>query len=87
MKVVIDSLAYGGNGIATLDDGRTAFVSGSCPGDVVEIDILSDHGRYVKAVVKSVIQPSNHNRDVIFIVKEFLRKNPKARIVRPQEFT
>lgn len=58
MRVVVDSLAYGGDGIATLDDGRTAFVSGSCPGDIVEIDILSDHGRYVKAVVRSVTQPS-----------------------------
>ena len=63
MKVTIDSLAYGGDGIATLDDGRTAFVAGSCPGDVVDIAILSDHGRYVKAIVEDVIQPSPERID------------------------
>ena len=32
----IESLAYGGDAIAHLADGRTAFVSGAVPGDVVE---------------------------------------------------
>ncbi|MEM7101744.1 MAG: exonuclease domain-containing protein [Bacteroidota bacterium] len=36
--------------------------------------------------LKGVIQHSPHNKDVTFIIKEFLRKNPKARIVRPHEF-
>ena len=63
MRVEIDSLAYGGDGIAVLDDGRTAFVSGACPGDVAEIELLSDHGRYVKAAVQSVVQPSPERID------------------------
>ena len=36
--------------------------------------------------LKGVIQHSPHNEDVTYIIKDFLRKNPKAKIVRPHEF-
>lgn len=57
-KAQIESLAYGGDGVAHLDDGRAAFVAESCPGDVVLLEVTEDHGRFVRARIASVIEPS-----------------------------
>jgi 23S rRNA (uracil1939-C5)-methyltransferase len=57
-KAQIESLAYGGDGVAHLDDRRTAFVAGSCPGDVVQLEIAEDHGRFVRARIESIVEPS-----------------------------
>lgn len=54
----IESLAYGGDAIARLDDGRTAFVSGGCPGDTVRAEIVDDEGRFVRARVVDVLVAS-----------------------------
>lgn len=58
MRIEIERLAYGGDGIAHLPDGRTAFVTGSCPGDVVEAELLAEHPRYVNLIVTEVLTPS-----------------------------
>lgn len=57
-KLHIESLAYGGDSIAHLEDGRTAFVAGGCPGDTVEATITSDQGRFVRAITDKVLEPS-----------------------------
>jgi len=57
-ELSIESLAYGGDGVAHLPDGRTAFVVGACPGDIVEVKIAEDHGKYVRARIESVVKPS-----------------------------
>jgi 23S rRNA (uracil1939-C5)-methyltransferase len=54
----IESLAYGGDAIAHLEDGRTAFVRGGVPGDTVEVEINEDRGRFVRAETRRVIEPS-----------------------------
>lgn len=56
-SVRIESLAYGGDGIGRLDDGRTAFVRLACPGDLVEIEVVEDRPRFVRAKVTSIIEP------------------------------
>lgn len=55
----IESLAYGGDSIARLEDGRAAFVTGGCPGDLVDAEIIEDRGRFVRARVVSVIEESD----------------------------
>ncbi len=57
-RVTIGSLAHGGAAVARLDDGRVAFVRGGCPGDVADIEILEDHGRWVTAGLTAVVTPS-----------------------------
>jgi len=57
-QLYIESLAYGGDAIAHLDDGRAAFVTGGCPGDTVDAEITSDQGRFVRATVREVLEPS-----------------------------
>lgn len=54
----VESLAYGGDGIAHLPDGRTVFVSGAVPGDVINIEITEERERFVRARVVEVLTPS-----------------------------
>jgi 23S rRNA (uracil1939-C5)-methyltransferase len=58
VRLTIESLAYGGYAVARDPAGRAVFVRGGCPGDVVEAHTVSDHGRYVKAAVTEVLEPS-----------------------------
>ena len=58
MRVRIESLASGGAGIAR-DEGKVYFVIGGVPGDVAEIKITKDKGRFAEAIVMDVIQPSS----------------------------
>ncbi len=57
-KFTIERLAYGGDAIAHLDDGRTAFVSGAVPGDVVEAEVVDERERFVKARTVEVLEAS-----------------------------
>jgi 23S rRNA (uracil1939-C5)-methyltransferase len=54
----IESLAYGGDAVSRLEDGRTAFVRGACPGDQVTAEITEDRGRFVRATVREVLAAS-----------------------------
>ena len=54
----IESLAYGGDAIAHLEDGRTAFVSGAVPGDVVKAEVYDERDRFVRARTLEVLTPS-----------------------------
>ena len=54
----IESLAYGGDGVAHLADGRAAFVREGCPGDAVDAEVFEDHGRFVRARISRIIEPS-----------------------------
>ncbi|MDZ4655274.1 MAG: 23S rRNA (uracil(1939)-C(5))-methyltransferase RlmD [Coriobacteriia bacterium] len=58
MDLTVESLAYGGAGVARAEDGVTVFVDGSCPGDIVRATITEDHGRFRKAVIDEVLTPS-----------------------------
>ncbi len=44
-EVKIDELASGGRGVARRKDGRVVFVSGTCPGDRVQIEAESSENR------------------------------------------
>ncbi len=58
VELDIESLAYGGDAIGHMPDGRVAFVRGGCPGDRVEVEILNEHPRRVEAVVTRIVSPS-----------------------------
>jgi len=60
LEIPIQSLAHGGDAVGRLADGRTAFVTGGCPGDVAAIEITEDHGRFVRARLTGVVEPSPH---------------------------
>lgn len=56
--ILIRSLAFGGDAVGRLADGRTAFIPGGCPGDAAEIEIAEDHGRFVRTMLQRVVEPS-----------------------------
>ncbi len=58
MRLQIERLAYGGAGVSHLSDGRVAFVPATCPGDVVEAHVETEHPRYVHMHLVNVVEPS-----------------------------
>jgi 23S rRNA (uracil1939-C5)-methyltransferase len=58
-RVSIERLSYGQEAIGHLADGRTAFVAGGCPGDVADIVVDEDKGRFVRAHVENLPEPSS----------------------------
>jgi 23S rRNA (uracil1939-C5)-methyltransferase len=59
--LTIDGLAHGGAAVARAD-GRVVFVRGGCPGDVVDAEIVADHGRYLEAEIAQIVTPSPDRR-------------------------
>ena len=58
----IDGLAHGGSAVARAEDGRVVFVAAGCPGDVVDAQVTTDHGRYVEAEITAIVTPSAERR-------------------------
>ncbi len=58
MQLKIESLCYGADAVAHTDEGKTVFVAGGVPGDVVEAQITSDGKTFSKARVTQVLQAS-----------------------------
>jgi 23S rRNA (uracil1939-C5)-methyltransferase len=58
----IDGLAHGGASVAHADDGRVVFVRYGCPGDVVDVEVTADHGRYLEADIADIVTPSPDRR-------------------------
>ena len=54
----IESLAYGGNGVARHDGGYVVFVQGGMPGDLVRARIGKRKRAYAEARVEEVLEPS-----------------------------
>ncbi len=63
IEIPIQSLAYGGDSVGRLPDGRAAFVAGGCPGDLAAIEIVEDRGRFVRARLVEVVEASRDRVD------------------------
>ncbi len=57
MQVEIESIAFGGSGVAR-EGGKVIFVKGGVPRDVLAVRIIKDKGSYAEAIIESVITPS-----------------------------
>lgn len=58
----IDGLAHGGSAVARADDGRVVFVRSGCPGDIVDVSVTADHGRYLEGDILEIVTPSPDRR-------------------------
>ena len=56
--VRIDRMSYGSAAVGRLADGKTVFVDGAAPGDVVEVDLVEDKPRFARGRVATVVEPS-----------------------------
>ena len=55
--VGISSVAFGGKGVARVD-GKVVFVTDAVPGDVVDVEIVEDSGRYADGRIAAIKAPS-----------------------------
>ncbi len=60
MLAKIEKLVPGGQGIATLDDGKKAFIWNALPGETVEFDITKNKKSYCEGVATKILEPSIH---------------------------
>jgi 23S rRNA (uracil1939-C5)-methyltransferase len=58
MEVTITKLVHGGQGMATMDDGRKVFVWGALPGETVRIRIIKGKRSYAEAITEEVVMAS-----------------------------
>ena len=57
IELAVTGLAFGGKGIARLDD-FVVFVTGAVPGDVVQARVLKNKKRYAEARAEEIVVPS-----------------------------
>lgn len=57
-EAVIEKLVHGGQGLATMADGRKVFVWGALPGEKVEIRIIKNKRSYAEAIAETIIEKS-----------------------------
>ena len=53
----IERLAFGGDGVGHLPDGRVAFVAGACPGDTADVAAIEDKDSYVRGRIARLVRP------------------------------
>lgn len=58
MRLTIETMTYGPDGLARTDEGKAVFVSGGLIGDTVEARITEDGPSFSRAVVDEVLEPS-----------------------------
>lgn len=57
MRLTVERMSYGTGAVAHAEDGRVVFVTGACPGDVVEAAVDKDGKRAIEAHVTEVLEP------------------------------
>lgn len=56
--ITIEKLVHGGQGLATLADGRKAFVWNALPGETVAVRMIKKKRQYIEAVAEEILQSS-----------------------------
>lgn len=57
-EVTLQRLAYGGEAVGRLADGRAVFVPFALPGEVVKVRLVQEKRSYTRAALLEVLQPS-----------------------------
>lgn len=60
MRVRIEKVIQGGDGLAVLDDGQRVFVPATLPGELVEIAVVQSKSGFSRAELLEVVEPSPH---------------------------
>ena len=58
MKLTIESMTYGTDGLAHADNGKAVFVQGAVAGDTVEAEIVQDGKSFMRARTTEILEPS-----------------------------
>lgn len=60
MQAKIDKLVPGGQGIATLEDGKKAFIWNALPGETVDFNVTKDKRSYCEGIATAISNPNPH---------------------------
>lgn len=63
VRLRIDSIAGGGEGVGRLADGRAAFVHRTAPGELAEVVLVEQKERWARGRLLRVLEPSPERRD------------------------
>ncbi len=58
MKVIIEKLVFGGQGMGRLPDGRVCFVWNALPGEEVEVELTKDKKGFCEGIAKKIVKVS-----------------------------
>ena len=58
MKLRIEKAIYGGDGLARIPAGKTVFVPGTLPGELVEATIATDRRSFANGKLDAILEPS-----------------------------
>src|SRR5271168_3422492 len=58
MKLRIEKAIYGGDGLARIPEGKTVFVPGTLPGELVEATIATDRRSFATSELNAVLESS-----------------------------
>lgn len=58
MSLTIEKLVYGGAGVGEVE-GKKVFVCYSAPGDVLDVELVSQHTSYAEAKILKIIEPAS----------------------------
>lgn len=58
MRLTIETMTYGPDGLARTDEGKAVFVSGGLIGDTVEARITESGSSFSRATVEEILEPS-----------------------------
>ncbi len=58
MKLTIEKMIYGGDGLSRLPNGKAAFVPFVLPGEEVEATITEEKSGFARAMVDTILKPS-----------------------------
>ena len=64
-QVKIEKLVHGGQGLATLADGRKVFVWNALPGETVTLRMLKSKKGFAEAIAEEIVTPSKDRIDPI----------------------
>ena len=59
IEVTINKIAFGGDGIASLD-GKTCFVEGALPGEKIVAKVIQDKKNFLRAKLVKILESSSH---------------------------
>lgn len=62
VRVRIDKVVAGGDGLARMDDGRVVFVPAVLPGELVAVELVDTKSDFARAVLLAVDEPSPKRR-------------------------
>ena len=74
MKLTIESMTYGADGLAHADNGKAVFVQGAVAGDTVEAEVVQDGKSFMRARTTEILEPSPNRIPASLPLRGHLRR-------------